>query len=159
MKRRTKWIVGLAIGIPGLIVGGLLLLLLFLGSGDEPSLTSVEQRDLPQDWLAPPPMAEEDPLEIEVPEPSEARPEPPSMASIGLPLSGTLAIEGNGRRFGEEEYSLRGEDDGVILQSDGEFRFKVLVATIRAQFDQELSLDASLPPEEPFLLLSRAAGV
>ncbi len=148
MKRRTKWIVGLAVGIPGLIVGGLLLFLVFLGSGDAPTLSSVEQRDLPQDWLTPPSIAEEEDLpEDRLPEPSDGVPEPPTLVSIGLPLSGILAIEGNGRRFGEEEYSLRVEENAVILQSDGEFRFKVLVATIRAEFDQRLELDASLRPK------------
>lgn len=148
MKRRTKWIVGLAVGIPTLIVGGLLLLLVFLGSGDAPTLSSVEQRELPQDWLTPPSIGEEeDPPEERRPEPADVVPEPPTVASIGLPFSGTLAIEGSGRRFGEEEYSLQIEEDGVILQSNGEFRFKVLLATVRARFDQQLEMNASLRPQ------------
>jgi hypothetical protein len=145
VKRRSKWLLGLGIGIPLSLLALLALVLRLTSPSPESALSSVEVRDLPQAWIEEPARIEEEP------EDAVADTEPivkmPSIESIGLPLSGILAIQGNGRTFGEESYMLTLDADGVTLKGKGEFWFKVLLATIRARFEQTLRMSLDLQPQ------------
>jgi len=145
LKRRTKWIIGLGIGIPLALIGGIALVLFLSSPNLDAELASIESRELPDAWLQETP---EDPAESD-PGIDDAAPEEeaePSLDDLGLPISGTLVILGDGRPFGEETFQLAIEQDRVVLRSDGKFWFKTLVATITVPFDQVLLLDPELRP-------------
>jgi hypothetical protein len=147
VKRRTKWIVGLAIGVPLALVGAVAIVLLFMNEDPADVTSSVAVKDLPS-TLSP----ETSPsLDTSLPPTdSETAPEsfqPPSIASLGFPMTGTLIMEGDGESFGEETYALTLEEDSVVLSASGKFWFKVLIATITIGFDQTLLLDTSLRPQ------------
>ena len=145
MKRRTKWIIGLAIGIPLALIGGIALVL-FLSSPDlDAELASIESKELPDAWLQ---ETSEDPVGLEL-DIDGAAPEEevePSLDDLGLPITGTLVILGDDRPFGEETFQLTLEGDHVVLRSDGRFWFKAFIATITIRFDQILLLDSGLRP-------------
>jgi hypothetical protein len=147
LKRRTRWIIALSVGIPLLAVGTLLLILHVISPDPRSTLSTIERRELPENWTQSAP-AEVSP-DTSIPELYDAQDValPPTIDEMGLPLSGVLVIEGNGRPFGEEAYTLRLEDEGVVLEGGGEFWFKVLVATVRVQFDQRLTLERDLRPQ------------
>ncbi|MFC2105189.1 hypothetical protein ACFLS0_00275 [Candidatus Bipolaricaulota bacterium] len=147
MKRRTKWIIGLAVGIPIVLIGGVVLVLLLTSQNPDVELASIEMRELPETWLQDVP---EDPEDLE-PGTDGAAPEEevqPSLDDLGLPISGTLVMQGDERPFGEETFQLTIEEDRVVLRADGKFWFKALIATITMQFDQVLLLDSNLRPRE-----------
>lgn len=145
MKRRTKWIIGLAIGIPVVLIGSVALVLLLTAPNPEAELASIEVRELPDAWLQETTGDHVDPdLGNE-----ESAPEEEvkiSLDDFGLPISGTLVMQGDDRPFGEETFQLAIEDNRVVLTSNGTFWFKALVATITVAFDQVLLLDSELRP-------------
>ena len=145
LKRRTKWIIGLAVGIPIVLIGGVVLVLLLTSPNPDTELASIEIKELPDTWLQDVP---EDPVD---PEPGTEVPTPeeevePSIDHLGLPISGTLVMQGDERPFGEETFQLAVEEDRVVLRTNGKFWFKALVATITIPFDQVLLLDSELRP-------------
>jgi len=145
LKRRTKWIIGLAVGIPVVLIGGFVLVLLLTAPNPDVELASIEMRELPDTWLQD---VSEAPIDLE-PDTDSAAPEEeaePSIDKLGLPISGTLVMQGDERPFGEETFQLAIEEDRVVLRADGKFWFKALIATITMQFDQVLLLDSNLRP-------------
>ena len=145
MKRRTKWTIGLGIGIPLTLIGGIALVLFFSSPNLDAELASIESRELPDAWLQETP---EDPAELE-PDIDGSAPEEEvelSLDDLGLPITGTLVILGDDRPFGEETFQLSIEEDQVVLRSNGTFWFKALIATITVPFDQILVLDSELRP-------------
>lgn len=75
-------------------------------------------------------------------------------------MSGALSISGNGSQFGEESYEIQiSSEDGVHLTSRGTFSFKVLFATVKADFSQDLSLDRDLRPDNYTLEINGPLGI
>jgi hypothetical protein len=143
LKRRTKWIIGLAVGIPIALIGGVILVLLLTSPNPDAGLASIEIKELPDAWLQETP---EDPVDLE---PSTEAPAPEAEASVGdlgLPISGTLVMQGDERPFGEETFGIAIEEERVVLRSNGKFWFKALIATIAIPFDQVLTMDSELRP-------------
>lgn len=145
MKRRAKWIIGLAIGIPIVLIGGVVVVLLLTSPNPDAELASIESKELPDAWLQDVP---EDPVDLE-PGPDDPAPEEEagsSVADLGLPISGTLVMQGDDRPFGEETFQIAIEKDRVVLRANGKFWFKALIATITIPFDQILMMDSQLRP-------------
>ena len=145
MKRRTKWIIGLAVGIPIVLIGGVVLVLLLTSPNPGAELASIEIKKLPDAWLQ---EASEDPVDLE-PDAEDPAPEEevePSVGDLGLPISGTLVMQGDERPFGEEMFQIAIEEDRVVLRTNGKFWFKALIATMTIPFDQILMLDSELRP-------------
>ena len=145
MKRRTKWIVGLAIGIPIVLIGSIVFVLLLTSPNPAAELASIEIKELPDAWLQ---EESEDPIDLE---PGSEDPVPeeeaePSLDDLGLPISGTLVMQGGERPFGEETFQIAIEEDRVVLRTNGKFWFKALIATITIPFDQILMMDSDLRP-------------
>ena len=145
LKRRTKWIIGLAVGIPIALIVGVVLVLLLTSPNPDAELASIEIKGLPDAWLQ---EASEVPVDLE---PGAAGPAPeeevrPSLDDLALPISGTLVMQGDERPFGEETFQLILEGDRIVLRSDGRFWFKALIATITIAFNQVLVLDSELRP-------------
>jgi hypothetical protein len=138
LKRRTKWIIGLAVGIPIVLIGGIVLVLLLTSPNPDAELASIEIKELPDAWLQDVP---EDPVD---PAPEEEV--EPSFDDLGLPISGTLVMQGDERPFGEETFQIAIEEDRVVLRANGKFWFKALIATITVTFDQILMMDSQLRP-------------
>lgn len=145
MKRRTKWILGLSIGIPVLLIAGLLLVLRLSSPNPELALSTIEVKELPDVWVdeSSQPDREDSP---ELAAPIEEIASRPRIENFGLPISGTLVMMGDDRPFGEETFQIVIEEDRVVLRSNGKFWFKALVATIEIAFDQVLLLDSDLRP-------------
>lgn len=163
MKRKTKWILGLSIGIPILLIAGALLVLRLTSSSPELDLSSIEVKEFPGTW-------EQEPASTDVPESvdsatendsapvpvvaalpdtdvaEEAVLQPPTIDLFELPLSGTLVMVNGGKPFGEESFEVVLEGDDVMLRSKGKFWFKALIATITLKYDQVLHLDSYLRP-------------
>ncbi len=145
MKRRTRWILGLGIGIPLVLVAAAVLFLLLSDTDPESTLSSIDVKDLPSEWQTEEPSASnvENDAETLGPEPAaDAR----TIESIGLPLTGTLVMTGDGTPFGEETYTLSLQEGVVVLHASGEFWFKALIATITVGFEQTLEMDRTLRP-------------
>lgn len=145
MKRRTKWIVGLAVGIPIVLIGIVVLVLLLTSPNPDAELASIEIKELPDAWLQ---EASEVPVDLE-PGTEDPAPEEEARSSLddlGLPISGTLVMQGDERPFGEETFQIAIEEDRVVLRTNGKFWFKALIATITIPFDQILVLDSELRP-------------
>ena len=145
LKRRTKWIIRLAIGISIVLIGGVVFVLLLTSPNPDAELASIEIKELPDAWLQDVP---EDPVDLE---PSTEDPAPeaevePSLDDLGLPISGTLVMQGDERPFGEETFQIAIEENRVVLRANGKFWFKALIATITITFDQILMLDSDLRP-------------
>ncbi|MFC2079226.1 hypothetical protein ACFLSZ_04530 [Candidatus Bipolaricaulota bacterium] len=145
MKRRTKWILGLSIGIPVLLVGVLTLMLWLSSPNPETALTSIEVRDLPDVWTQEP-----SPVDVADDQDTEETVEDvvvhPALGTMGLPISGSLVLIGDGKPFGEEAFELSLDGEDVMLRSNGKFWFKALIATITLKYDQVLQLDSYLRP-------------
>jgi len=73
-------------------------------------------------------------------------------------VSGSLVFVGDGRRFGEETYTLTVGDEGMELASSGVFEARVLLATVRARFTQSLAGDSLLRPTAYSLRLDAPLG-
>lgn len=145
MKRRTKWIIGLAIGIPIVLIGSVVLVLLLTSPNPDAELASIEIKELPDAWLQ---EESKDPVDLE-PNTEDPAPEEEAKASVdglGLPISGTLVMQGDERPFGEETFEIAIEEDRVVLRANGKFWFKALIATITIPFDQILILNSDLRP-------------
>jgi hypothetical protein len=131
-RRKRWWIVGLAIGVPLLIVAGFAVAFL-VSSPRPPDLAeAVTPKEIPAAWLDVPgrePPADE-----------------PDIAAVAYTSSGVLAMVGNGKPFGEEAYTLAIAADGAKLTSTGRFWFKVVLATVTISFDQSFVADGSLRP-------------
>ena len=145
LKRRTKWIIGLAIGIPIVLIGGVVLVLLLTSPNPDAELASIEIKEFPDAWLQ---EASKDPVDLE---PGSEDPVPeeevePPVDNLGLPISGTLVMQGDERPFGEETFQIAIEEDRVVLRANGKFWFKALIATITIPFDQILMMDSELRP-------------
>lgn len=146
MKRRTKWIIGLAAGIPVVLIGGAVLLLLLTSEDPEMLLSSIETRDLPSGWTE---EATEQPLQSAadtMQPPTLIEETAPSLDDLGLPINGTLVVRRDGSAFGEETFQLALDGDRVELQSNGRFWFKASIATITIAFDLTMLLDSQLRP-------------
>lgn len=143
LKRRVKWIIGLAIGIPIVLIGGVVLVLLLTSPNPDAGLASIEIKELPDAWLQDVP---EDPVDLEPGTEAPAPKAEPSVDDLGLPISGTLVMQGDERPFGEETFQIAIEEERVVLRSNGKFWFKALIATITIPFDQILMLDFDLRP-------------
>lgn len=170
MARRRTWRFYIVIGL-GLVVlaGGGGILALWLSSPPEPERPAM--REIPEEWLAPAPSPEPELPEPEpepVPEPAqpdeppvEGEPTPDEPEDPGPPpeevdevpafdplvpfaSSGSLAFAAGGRQLGEETYSLHVGPEGVELSSEGQFRWRVLLVTMRANFTQTTAVDADL---------------
>jgi len=159
VKRRTKWILGLSVGVPTILIVVVLLVLRLLSPNTELKLASIEVKDLPGVWTQESPAidvnetaddANDDASnEITIPiegQDAEAVVLPPTIDAFELPISGTLVMVNGGKPFGEESFDLTREGDGVMLRSNGTFWFKALVATITLKYDQVLQLDSYLRP-------------
>jgi hypothetical protein len=59
--------------------------------------------------------------------------------------TGQLAIFANEQRIGSESYAIQVEGDQVDLDSVGLFEFRVVIATVRAAFEQSLQSVAGAP--------------
>jgi len=69
----------------------------------------------------------------------QVEPPPPEPAPFLFDTEGTLVAEADGKVFATESYRLRYTEDGMSLRSTGQFSFKVVLATLRMNFEQELS--------------------
>ena len=145
MKRRTRWILGLSVGIPVLLIGGLLLVFWLTSPNPELALSSVEVKDLPDVWTQEPPPVDVADATDSV-EPVEDVVALPTIETMGLPISGSLVMIGDGKPFGEEAFELSLDGEDVMLRSNGQFWFKALIATITLRYDQVLQLDSYLRP-------------
>jgi hypothetical protein len=148
-----------------IVVGGLIVLVagllvtLRLTSPSSDLLSPVVEKPIPEAWLEPPSSA----YAGEGDTPLTSNPEAPSEASISarretFQSSGSLAFIGDGRPFGDETYTLEVSDQGVALESSGQFQFKVVVATIRISFSQSLRGDAALRPTDYRLRIDAPLG-
>ena len=162
MKRKTKWVLGLSLGIPILLIVSLLLVLRLSSSNPEADLTAIEIKQFPGAWEQEaetdiPDVNElsgedqidalrggENPTPLE--EPEEAIILPPTIETFDLPVSGTLVLMNGDKPFGEETFRLSQEGDEVMLRSNGKFWFKALIATITLKYDQILQMDSHLRP-------------
>ncbi len=158
MSRRRKLIL-LIVGMAVASVGGLLLAL-FLSSSPPSPVFDVGTKDIPADWLGtddraeipspptvetdvPPEASDGEPIASpEVSDPAEET-EPPAEPIVS---SGTLALVGDGKPFGEEAYELTITEDRATLQSSGRFWFKVVLATVQVSFEQTFEGDGDLRP-------------
>ncbi len=143
VRRRTRWILGLGLGIPVAVVGIGLLVLWILTPSVHTTLSSIETKSLPETWTDEASPIEEPGGDIEASASAETT---PTIDTIGLPVSGTLVILGNGRPFGEESFTADVGDGDVVLRAQGKYWFKALIATISVSFDQTLTLDRRLRP-------------
>ena len=146
MKRKTKWIIGLSVGTPVILITVVLLVLRLSSANPELDLASIEVKDLPDVWEQ-----EVTPVHDFSGDEGETTPEeaavlPPTIDDFELPISGTLVLISGGKPFGEESFDLIREGDGIMLRSNGKFWFKALIATVTLTYDQILQLDARLRP-------------
>lgn len=161
MKLRTKWILGLSLGVPIVLIAGVLLALRLTSSHPELELSAIEVKDLPSTWAQDPPTVPTTPSHGNVPEsmgistaPHAQVSEPlivpliqaPAIENLGLPISGTLVMLSGDDPFGEESFELALEAEDVLLRSNGRFWFKALIATITLTYDQTLQMDSQLRP-------------
>lgn len=163
MKRRTKWILGLVIGIPIIAIVGVLLVLRLTSPNPELDLASIEMKELPSTWeqstttdTAPDVDVNQAEVEMDsvplatgtpsIDGPEEADAQALTIDAFELPIAGTLVMVSKGKPFGEETFELSQEGDEVMLRSNGKFWFKALVATITLKYDQILQLDSYLRP-------------
>ena len=158
-KRRRRWRIALFVGIPllALIVTVLVFLLFSRGASNE--TIPVEPKAIPVDWLAPTPSAQSEsvtrPRDTEKPPSSREQP-----LFTDRAMSGVLSVIGNGKRFGEESYELRISSEGSLrMTSRGTFSFKVLFATVKATFSQNLFLDRNLRPGHYALHIDGPVGI
>ena len=158
-KRRWLWIAGIAVAVLILLIGALVLVLRFTSPPPLTPAAGIEPTEIPTSWLA----SSEDPTEVEAPsavgQPSDEAELTTAAVERGAEADvesvdtradfdtlGSIIFYGDGRAFGEETYSLHIDAEGGALRSTGEFRFKVVLATIRLAFEQSLQLDADLVP-------------
>ena len=76
--------------------------------------------------------------------------------------TGQLAIIANGERIGSETYAIRVEGEQIDLESVGLFKFRVVIATVRATFTQSLQSVAREPMSYAYELdapLGRSAAI
>lgn len=162
MKRRTKWILGLVIGIPTIAIVGVLIVLRLTTTNPDVDLASIQVKELPSTWeqsaSTVPPDAGDNPAEVDtdaaplvtgMPDTGgseEAEANPLTIDAFELPIAGTLVMVNKGKPFGEETFELSQEGDEVTLRSNGKFWFKALVATITLKYDQVLQFDSYLRP-------------
>ncbi len=157
-SRRTWKRIALFLGILLLLLSCAAIILIVISSRTPPGEeVPVETREIPSGWLVTPPIQTESlpaPGKIESLKPEER---------VQLPdknVSGTLAIIGNGKQFGEESYELQvSSDRGVNMTSHGTFSFKVLFATVKAVFSQNISLDRNLRPNRYTLDINGPLGI
>ena len=152
MKRRTKWVLGLSVGIPVGLIAIVILALRLSSPNPELDLASIEVKDLPGVRIQESTSADVAADSPNVEEPVETIVLPPTIDEYGLPISGTLVMVREDKPFGEETFELSLEGDDVMLRSNGKFWFKALIATITLKYDQVLQMDSHLRP----LMLSSA---
>ena len=146
MSRRWKialWIIGPTV----VIVGGLAIALLLSSPPvSEPSF-DVVTREIPSDWSHTDAASDGDPIEEVAPLAEEPLAEPSKEAAPAPFVStGSLAIIGDGKPFGEEIYELTISEDQATLRSSGRFWFKIVVATVNVTFEQTLEAKGDLRP-------------
>ena len=150
MRRRWPWILGIALGLPVCLIGAFLAWTAWSGRTAESPLAGVEVKELPAglrldggDLEAV--QTSSSMAETDVASRSEAH-AGSSEASLER-REGVLAFAGRGRPFGSERYAIEAlPEGGARLVSSGAFEFKVVLATIRLPFTQELTLDAAQNP-------------
>ncbi len=148
MKKKTKWILGLSLGIPILLVVSLLLVLRWSSPNPEADLTAIEVKELPGVWEQETETVVPDVVDLSGETQLEEISIPPlTIETFDLPIAGTLVLIGSGKPFGEEEFELGLEGDEVFLRSSGKFWFKALIATITLKFEQVLQMDSQLRPK------------
>jgi len=158
-KHRKRWRIALLVGIPLLVLAVAMLTILLVASqtaSDEEA--PIEPRAIPSDWTVPISSTQTESVseidEDEIPLPTQ------SALPAERTISGTLAIIGNGKRFGEESYELQiSSEGGVYMTSRGTFSFKVLFATIKAVLSQDVSLDRNLRPDHYTLEINGPLGI
>lgn len=159
MRRRWQWVLGVGIGVPVFVGGGLWIALL-LTSAPPGAMPPSEQRKIPSAWIAPPSNAPGRTTAVGPEE--EPEPDRSSVVAPTIPppfsSSGSIVFFGNGRRFGEEQYDVRIDDTGAALTSTGVFEFKILITTVQATFRQTLTADPSLRPQRYALSIDAPFG-
>lgn len=151
MRRRWPWVLGIALGLPVCLIGAFLAWTVWSGRTADSPLADVEVKELPAAWQS----ASEDVETTQTPSstlstaaPADAAPAPADSGLLTESLEGVLAFVGRGRPFGGERYAIEPlPEGGARLASSGAFEFKVVLATIRVPFTQELTLDAALNPQ------------
>jgi hypothetical protein len=149
MSRRTKWI-AFSIGIVVILLGGLLVALKLTSPAAKP-LPAVQEKDIPVDWVSEQPSRVPEPDETSPREPeTETDAAAPSVITDTPPFetTGTLTFLSGDKPFGTESYSIDSDADGTNLKSSGEFRFKVVLATISVSFEQTLKTDMDDHPTQ-----------
>lgn len=145
-KRRRGWRIAFFVGISILVLaaGAGLFLLVLSHSGPNKGI-DVAVKGIPTDWLAPRGSSQTGGSTAQA---GEASALGDQILSPDQPLTGALAIVGNGKLFGEETYEIQRSADGSVhLSSHGTFSFKVLFTTVKAAFSQDLVLDRDLIPK------------
>ena len=158
-KHRRRWRIALFVGIPLLVLAVTVLIIVLVASHTaKDEEIPVETRAIPSDWTVPVLTIQTESVgktdEDEIP-----LTEQPALP-VERTIFGALAIIGNGKQFGEESYKLLiSSEDGVHMTSRGTFSFKVLFATIKAVFSQDVSLDSDLCPDHYTLEINGPLGI
>lgn len=142
MSRRAKWVI-YSVGIVVFLVAGLLVALK-LTSPSQISVPEVEEKEIPSDWVSETPSQNREPDISSSPQP-ESRADttniPAATAAAPFETTGTLAFLSGDKSFGVESYTIISDKTGIRLESNGEFRFKIVLATISVSFEQTLRTD------------------
>ena len=156
MTSRVWKRIALFVGIPLLLLACVGIIRLVVRTPKEEVVVS--RREIPSDWLAPPATQTGSlavPEEIGQPADITVR-----MRTTYKDLSGTLAVMANGKQFGEESYELHETGKGGLgMVSHGTFSFRVVFATLKAGFSQEIELDGDLRPDSYSLDLDGPLGI
>ena len=146
MRKRWRVVVLIIIGVLAFVLGGFLLVLRLTSPPVLAAPISAEPKALPEAWLEPGSTQLEDEAVPPALQTSSVASPPSEARWIPFSTSGTLALVGKDRPFGEESYELDVREDGITLVSNGRFWFKVVIATINVTFEQRYETDSSLRP-------------
>lgn len=124
-----------------------------LGPGAPKEISSTALPPLPSSPPSPPTSPPTPEATIPMP------PEPPS-PKVGLLDQGRLTIEGRGRQFATEEYSLKRLPTGeLVLESQGRLTFKIAFINTQATFLQVMRFDAERRPLSYQLAINGPVGI
>lgn len=146
MRRRWWIIVLIVVAVLAIVFGGFLLVLRLTSPPALDAPIPAESKALPEAWLEPGSPRLQDEVAPPVPQTPSATSRPSEERWTPYSTTGTLALVGEDRPFGEESYQLDVREDGITLVSYGRFWFKVLVATISVTFEQTYETDGNLRP-------------
>ncbi len=138
MPRRRKILLTIAAALV-VAVGGLVVA--FVVSSPQPAELSIDvaTKAIPLSWAEP----QTEPVIDTEGEPDALEDETPSEPFVS---TGSLALIGDGKPFGEEVYELTISEDRATLHSSGRFWFKVVVATVNVTFEQTFEGEGDLRP-------------